>query len=248
MGPGRVIMPSAQQKEFEEPVVVAAASERADLQSLLSEIHAAKIGNLNSVHGRGTVIFAEGEPARGVYILRSGRATVSISSSEGRVVMLRLAQAGDVVGLNSVLRNLPYDTTVKALEPCRTDFISRHEFIEFMQLSEAGAPAILEVLSRELRELTERMKSLVLPQTVNGRLAKLLLEWSRTNGAGEVARVERAFTHEELAQMICSSRETVTRLLTTLTKQDVIRVTSDSIVICNRLALEKIAGGDGRHI
>lgn len=242
-------MPSAQQKEL-EPAVPAAESERADLQSLLGKIHTAKIGNLSSVHGRGTVILAEGEAARGVCILRSGRATVLISSSEGRVVMLRLAQAGDVLGLNSVLRNLPYDATVKALEPCRTDFISRNELMELMQRNEAGAHAVLQALSQELTELTERVKLLLLPQTVNARLAKLLLEWTRTN-EGDVAaeaRVERAFTHEELAQMICSSRETVTRLLTTFTRQGVIRVTSDSLLICNRLALEKIAGGDGRHI
>jgi CRP-like cAMP-binding protein len=235
-------MPSAQQHEF-EPAVVASESERADLQSLLSEIHAAKIGNLNSVHGRGTVIFSEGEAARGVYILRSGRATVMISSSEGRVVMLRLVQAGDVLGLNSVLRNLPYDATVKALEPCRTDFVSRADLLEFMQRSAAGAQAVLKVLSRELGDLTERTKSLLLPQTVTGRFARLLLEWGRidnSDSAGTV-RVERAFTHEEMAQMICSSRETVTRLLSTLTKESIIRVTSHSIFICNQPALEKIA-------
>lgn len=236
-------MPSAQQKEFEEPLGIAAARERADLQSLIGEIHAAKIANLNSVHGRGTVIFAEGEPARGVYILRSGRATVSIASSEGRVVMLRMAQAGDVLGLNSVLRNLPHDATVKALGPCRTDFVSRHELLEFIQQNEAGAQAVLRVLSQELTELTDRVKLLVLTQTVNGRLAKQLLEWSNSNGTGaaETARVDRVFTHEEIGQMICSSRETVTRLLAVLSKKSIIRVTSDSILICNRPALEKIA-------
>ena len=109
------------------------------IYSLIREIHGSNIGNLNSLHGRGTVLFAEGEPARGVYILRTGRATVSISSSEGRIVMLRMAQAGDVLGLNSVLRNCSYDTTVKTLEPCRTDFISRVELIELMQQSQAGS-------------------------------------------------------------------------------------------------------------
>ena len=54
-------------------------------------------------------------------------------------------------------------------------------------------------------------------------------------------RLNKVFTHEEIAQMICSSRETVTRLLATLSRQQVIRVTSDSILIRDRLALEKIA-------
>jgi CRP/FNR family transcriptional regulator len=221
-------MPSAQQ-QFDEPLGVTGRTYE-ELESLLNEFRASNASNLNSVHGRGVVLFAEGEPVRGVYILRSGRASVSISSSEGRVVMLRVARAGDVLGLNSVLRNGSYDTTVKALEPCRTDFIPRAQLIELMEQSEAGARAILKMLSRELSELTDRAKQVLLPQTVSGRLARLLLD-----GA-----LDKFLTHEQMAQMICTSRETVTRLLATLSKQQVIRVTSDSILILDRLALEQI--------
>ena len=238
-------MPSAQHREIEEPLEVAADQPRADLHSLLHAIRASSNGNLNSLHGRGRVLFSEGEPARGVYILRSGRAAVSISSGEGRVVMLRMARADDVLGLNSVLRDGLYDTTVKTLEPCRTDFIARPELIEVMQRSQAGAQAILKILSRELTELTDHAKLLLLPQTVRGRLAKLLLEWSNGRGSdtSRTVRLDRVFTHEEIAQMICSSRETVTRLLANLSRQRVIRITSDSILIRDRLALEKLAVG-----
>jgi CRP-like cAMP-binding protein len=99
-----------------------------------------------------------------------------------------------------------------------------------MEQSEPGARAILKMLSRELTELTDRAKLVLLPQTVSGRLAKLLLD-----GA-----LDKFLTHEQMAQMICTSRETVTRLLATLSKQQVIRVTSDSILILDRLALEQI--------
>ena len=229
-------MPNARHVEIDEPSNGHRNEAQADLSLLLREIHASKIGHLNSLHGRGRVLFAEGEPARGVYILRTGRATVSISSSEGRVVLLRMAQAGDVLGLNPVLRNSSYDTTVKTLEPCRTDFISRVELIDLMQKSPAGAYAILRIVGHELTELTNRAKSLLLPKTVSGRLARLLLEWSNENGA----RLDRILTHEEIAQMICTSRETVTRLLASLSRQQVISVTSNSILIHDRLALEKI--------
>ena len=163
--------------------------------------------------------------------------------------MLRVAQPGDVLGLNSVLRNLPYDATVKAIEPCRTDFIPRNELLGFIQQNEAGAQTVLNVVSRELTELTDRMKLLLLPQTVNSRLAKLLLEWSKANGsdAAGPTRVDRVLTHEEMAQMICTSRETVTRLLAIMSRRSIIRVTPDSILICNPLSLEKIAISDGRH-
>ena len=228
-------MPSARQIEVDQPQN---GQSDADLYSLIREIHGSNVHNLNSLHGRGTVLFAEGEPARGVYLLRSGRATVSISSSEGRIVMLRLAQAGDVLGLNSVLRNCSYDTTVKTLEPCRTDFISRAELLELMQQSQAGAQTILKILSRELTELTDRAKLLLLPQTASGRFAKLLLGWSNGNGS-----VDRVFTHEEIAQMICSSRETVTRLLASMSRRKIIQITSDSFLIRDCTALERMALG-----
>jgi len=235
-------MPSAQEINIEESFEVPAAEPHVDLHSLLNTIRPSHTGNLNVLHGRGSVLFAEGEPARGVHLLRTGRAVVSIASSEGRVVMLRIAQAGDAVGLNSVLRDCPYDTTVKALEPCRTDFVSRAELMELMQRSPAGADAVLNLLSRELTELTERAKLLLLPQTVSGRLAKLLLGWINGNSTDSLStvRLDRLFTHEEIAQMICTSRETVTRLLSNLCKKEIISVTSDSILIYNRLALEKL--------
>lgn len=238
-------MPSAQQKENEQPLELTAGQPQADFNSLLHEIRGSKVGRLNSLHDSGRVLFAEGQPARGVFILRTGRATISISSSEGRVVMLRIAEAGDVLGLNSVLRNSPHDTTVKTVEPCRTDFISRAELMELMQHSQAGAQAMLAILARELSDLTDRAKLLLLPQTVSGRLARLLLKWMNENakdGSPNV-RLDKVFTHDEIAQMICSSRETVTRVLAKLSRQQVIHITSDSILIRDRPTLEKIGLG-----
>lgn len=226
-------MPSAQHVEVPEPEGRPAGE---DLQLLLREIHASNIRYLDSVHGRGKILFAEGEPARGVYILRTGSAAVSISSSEGRLVTLRLAQPGDVLGLNSVLRGSAHDTTVKALAACRTDFIPRSELTELIETSQAGAHAIFKLLSHELTQLTERTRSLLLAQTATARLAKLLLEW--TNGAG---RIDRVFTHEEIAQMICSSRETVTRLLAMMSRRKIIQIDADSIIVRDRVALEKLA-------
>src|SRR5688500_18430693 len=93
-----VIMPSAQKLEFDE---LARGKAEPDLYSLLREIRTANVSTLNSLHRRGTVLFAEGEAVRGVYILRTGSATISISSSVGRVVILRMAHPGDVLVLDS---------------------------------------------------------------------------------------------------------------------------------------------------
>jgi CRP/FNR family transcriptional regulator len=209
---------------------------------LLREIHALNIRSFSSLHGRGSMLFAEGEPARGVYMLRTGRATVSISSSEGRVVILRLAQPGDLLGLNAVLRSSTYEATVRMLGPSRVDFISRSELMELLENSDDGAGAVMKLLSRELAELTERARILLLPQTARARLAQLLLRWSREPQGNSRSRVfDKVFTHEQIAQMIGSSRETVTRLLASMSRRKIVRVTSNSILIRDGAALEKMA-------
>ena len=233
-------MPSAQHVEIDQPSDRPVAG---DLNSLLCEIHAFNIRSFSSLHRRGSVLFAEGEPARGIYILRTGRATVSISSSEGRVVILRMAEEGDVLGLNAVLRGSTYEATVKILGPSRVDFISRAELLQLVENSDAGAVAAMKLLSRELAELTERAKTLLLPPTARARLAQLLLQWGREQ-QGDTSRarvIDKVFTHEEVAQMIGSSRETVTRLLTSLSRRNVVQITSDSILINNWVALETMA-------
>ena len=218
---------------------------RADLRALLQAIHSSNISKLSLIHARGKVLFVEGEPARGVFILRTGRATASISSSEGKVVTLRIAQPGDVLGLNSALRNASYNTTVKTIESCRLDFIPRKGLIQLIETSQPAARAISQILSREVAEFTERARLLLLPQTADAKLARLLLEWCEQAGTSrsQAVSIARSFTHEEIAHMICSSRETVTRLLASLNKRQILRVTPDSIMVCDRGALQKMAVG-----
>ena len=236
-------MASAQQKELDQQAEFAIDEPATAFRSLLHAIHSSNISNLSLLHPRGKVLFAEDEPSRGVFILRSGRALVSISSSEGRMVILRVAQPGDVLGLNSVLRNAPYNTTVKTIQSCRTDFIRRMDLVGLMERSQPAAQAIAQILGREMAELTERARSLLLPQTAPAKLARLLLEWSEEDGNNNsgTIRIPKSFTQEETAHMICSSRETVTRTLASLNQQGIIRVTADSILICNRVALQRVA-------
>jgi CRP/FNR family transcriptional regulator len=211
----------------------------------LGSVGASNNRKLDSLHCRGSVLFAEGEPARGIYILRTGRATVSISSSEGRIVILRMAHAGDVLGLNAVLCNSAYEATVKTLEPSRVNFISRAELTELVENSNAGAAAVIRLLSRELAQLTERTRSLLLPHTAEAKLARLLLQWTKEPRANnsQPRAIDKVFTHEEIAQMICSSRETVTRLLTSMSRRNIVLISSDSILIRDGAALEEMAGG-----
>lgn len=233
-------MPSAQHVQTEERFSGLVGGNQ---NSLLAEIDRLSTRNLDSLHGRGNVLFAEGEPARGILILRAGSATVSISSSEGRVVILRLVHAGAVLGLNAVLRNSSYEATVKTLEPSRVNFVSRTELMELVQNSDAVAAAVIESVSQELAQFIDRARTLLLPQTARARFAQLLLELS-SELPGNDSRsgvIDKVFTHEELAQMIGSSRETVTRSLASLVRRQIVRTTAQSIFIRDRAALEEMA-------
>lgn len=212
-------------------------------ETLSTLIRLNKVDHMSSLHPRGRVLFAEETSPRGVYILRAGKVSLSASSSEGRVAMLRIAQPGDVLGLNSVLRNVPYDATARTLSASRTEFVSRSKLLELIEHDQSAALAVTMLLSEELTELIERAKSLSFAGTVSGRLARLLLEQARTNSADPhyALTFERVLTHEEIAQMISSSRETVTRLLATLSRREVIHITPQSILIKDPLALEKLA-------
>ena len=209
---------------------------------LLKEIEGIGDSKLTRLHRRGEVIFAEGQRARGISVLRSGRAKVSISSSEGKVLILRIEQAGAILGVNAVLRNTTYDLTVRTIESCRTDYIPRAAFMALLGKSEQARIGLAETLSRELTGMIERAKSLFLPQNTGEKLARLLVEWCDEWGEVEPrgTRLHNHFTQEEMAQMIGASRETVTRLLGHFSKRRLIQLEPNTIIVKDREALETV--------
>jgi len=176
-------------------------------------------------------------------VLCAGRAKVSISSSEGKTVILRIAQSGDLLGVNSVLKALPYEATVETLERCRIDFVPRADFIKLLDKSKAARVGVSEALGNELSDVVERARSLLLSQSAVEKLARLLLKWCDELGEvrPEGIRVNPGLTQEEIAQMICASRETVTRLLAQLKRKQIVILADSAIFVRNRKALESLA-------
>src|SRR2546423_15518691 len=77
------------------------------------------------IYPRGAVVFHEGTVARGVYVLSSGRAKISISSADGKKLIMRIAGGGEVLGLYAGLTGKPFEATAEELAGGRGDFISR---------------------------------------------------------------------------------------------------------------------------
>lgn len=199
---------------------------------------------LTSIYPRGTVLFAEGQPANRVYLLRSGRAKISISSAAGKKVVLRVQPASAILGVNSVIREAPYDVTVETIERCRIDFVSRSDFMKILDESETARLGVADTLSNELSDVVEHVRSLLLSKSCEEKLARLLLKWCDDQGelrSGEI-QLNPRLTHEEIAQMICASRETVTRVLSEFRRRHVINLVGNTVVVCKRNVLEFVAG------
>ena len=190
----------------------------------------------------GALLFLEGQMPRGVFVLCSGRVKLSTTSREGKVLILKIAQPGDLLGLSAAISGTPYEKSAETSGPCQLSFIERDALISLAgKYGELGLHAA-QTLSQEFQSAYRDIHDLVLARSSAGKLAKLLLSWTvgRENEAREI-RIRSSLTHEEMAQMIGASRETVTRLLSSLKKKQLISLEGSTLVIHNRTALEALA-------
>ncbi|HMH06198.1 MAG TPA: Crp/Fnr family transcriptional regulator [Terriglobales bacterium] len=198
-----------------------------------------------STYPGGAVLFVEGQMPRGGMVLCSGKVKLSTTSRDGKVLILKMAVPGEGLGLSAVISGTPYELTAETAGPCQVNFIDRESLMKLLdKYGELGLHAA-QALSREFQSAYRDIHELVLARSSAGKLARLLLSWSagrvgREGGASEV-RIRSSLTHEEIAQMIGSSRETVTRLLSELKKKELIRLEGSILVIRNRTALEALA-------
>ena len=196
----------------------------------------------HSVMPSGALLFVEGQTPRGVYVLCSGKVKLSTTSKEGKVLILKQAEAGEVLGLSAAVSGTNYEMTAETSTPCQLDFIGRQDLMTLLQHeSEVGVHAA-QTLSREFQSAYRDIHDLVLARSSSGKLARLLLSCAPPRSqVSDEQRLRSTMTHEEMAQRIGSSRETVTRLLSNLKKKRLIRLEGERLVIRDRTGLEALA-------
>jgi CRP/FNR family transcriptional regulator len=190
----------------------------------------------------GAILFVEGQMPRGLFVLCSGKVKLSSTSREGKVLILKTAEAGEALGLSAAISGQSYEMTAETATPCHVNFVDRRSLLSLLQShSEVGMHAA-QSLSLEFQSAYRDMHDLVLARSSSGKLARLLLSFSKAQFSNtEEARLRSIMTHEEMAQRIGSSRETVTRLLSDLKRKRLIRLDGATLVIQNRTALEALA-------
>lgn len=190
----------------------------------------------------GALLFIEGQAARGVYLLCQGRAKLMITNSEGRTLIVKIAQAGEIFGVNAVITGRPHELTLETLQPSQMAFIGREDFLKLIKEHGDVCLQAVQHLSRDCQAAHDSIRSIGLSHSVSEKLARFLLEWSAEGQESDGGvRMKLPLTHEEMAQLIGSSRETVTRTLSGFKKESIAELRGSMLVVLDRNALENLA-------
>ena len=186
---------------------------------------------------KGSVIVFEDDPGDALYLVAKGQVKVVLIGEDGREVILSVLGEGNFFGEMSLIDEKPRSATVIAMVDSAVLVLRREDFQARLRTSPEIAIALLRELSRRLRRADEKIGSLVLLD-VSGRLADLILRLAEEEGGD---RITKKLTHNVLAQMIGSSRETVSRTMRDFTERELVQVTRKEITILNRPLLERAA-------
>lgn len=196
-----------------------------------------------SVYPAGAVLFLEKQDPRGVFVVCSGEVKLSFSSSAGKTLILKIAKPGDILGLMATVTGSPYEVTAETLYPSQVIFVRREDFIRFLAKHPEANAEVVKQLSASYLGACEQLRTVGLTASVPGKLARILLEWSAT---GKVSKngttIKMPLTHEQIAEFIGTSRETVTRTLGDFKHRQFVALQGATLMVSNRAALESISG------
>jgi CRP/FNR family transcriptional regulator, cyclic AMP receptor protein len=193
----------------------------------------------STVYPEGAVLFLEKQDPRGVFVICHGEVKLTISSSEGKTLILRIAKAGEILGLMAVLSGISYEMTAETLRPSQIAFVRRDDFLRFLAQHAEAYEGVVRQLSSNYHRVCEQLRTVGLSTSAPERLAKLLLEWSAEAEQTQLGtRIKLPLTHEEIAECIGSCRETVTRTLSDFRSKKLVTLKGSNLFIPNRAALQ----------
>ena len=170
-----------------------------------------------------------------------GKAKLSTSSREGKTIITKIAEASDILGLNATISNVPYEVTAEMMEPGQANFIPREPLIQMMGEFPEVTLRIAHQLSRNYFAAHEEIRTLGLATSPSERFAKLLLQWSiKTTQDNGSSQIKLTLTQGEIAEVIGTTRETVTRLFADFKNKHLLQVQGATLVVHSRFAQEQM--------
>jgi len=195
----------------------------------------------SATYPKDAILFVEGQEPRGVFVLCNGRVKLSTTSADGKSIIVRIADAGEIVGLAGTLSGKAYELTAEALEPLQANFIPRDAFLHFLREHGEAAVRVAEILSKIYHATLLEVRYLGFSSSAAQKLARFLLDLPATPSNGNNhARATLTLTHKEIGEMIGASRETVTRLFAHFKREGLIEVHGSHLLVMSRSGLERL--------
>ena len=205
--------------------------------SIFADLDDAALASLERIaaerqYPRDSVIVSQEDKGDALYVVVAGKVKVVLYGKSGREVILSVFKAGDFFGEMSLLDNQPRSANVIALESATMLVLERRAFADHLQAHPKVALGVMAELSRRLRRADAIIGNLALLD-VYGRVARYLRELAKTDGEpSQGAVVIRARpTQQEIASMIGTSRETVSRALSEFQRRGFIELSGRRIIL-----------------
>jgi len=195
-----------------------------------------------ATYPKGAILFMEKQDARGVFVLCEGEVKLSISSAEGKTLIMRVAKSGEILGLLAGMSGAPYEVTAETIRPCQVAFVRREDFQRFVAKHPEASQGVTRQMTLQYQAACEQLHTLGLSVTAHEKLARLLLSWSDSSQQNKNEnRIKLPLTHEEIAEFIGTTRETVTRTLSDFKNRHLVTIHGSTMMIPSRTALEACA-------
>src|SRR5215470_850946 len=198
----------------------------------------------SATYPKDAILFVEGQDPRGVFVLCNGRVKLSTTSADGKSIIVRIAEPGEVVGLAGTLSGKPYELTAEALEPLQANFVPKDAFLLFLHDHAEAAVRVAEIMSRIYHATLLEVRYLGFSSSTGEKLARFLLDLPAHPTSNGHFRATLTLTHKEIGETIGASRETVTRLFANFKREGLVEVHGATIVIPDRSRLERETGVD----
>lgn len=203
------------------------------LFSCLSESDLADIEKVavRKTFPKNTILLSEGDSTDALYVICEGKVKVTIDDNEGKEIILSMLGPGEYFGEMALLDDEPRSASITTKETTQMLIISKNDFMDILS-SKQFAFNLLKDLTKRLREANKKIESLALLD-VYGRVARILNQFAKSKEGKMV--IEEKLTHQEIANMIGSSREMVSLILKELSNGGYITIDKKQITINRKL-------------
>ncbi|PIE02290.1 MAG: cyclic nucleotide-binding protein [Acidobacteria bacterium] len=183
-------------------------------------------------YSKDRILVHENDSGESFFLILNGKVKVTAEGQDGKEVILSFLGPGEFFGELALVDDEPRSANVTAVEQTTVLILHRNDFLTLLETNGQMMKKFMSILSKRLRHANDQIKSLALLDVL-GRIAKLMLDMAEKEGVklldGSV--VFRRPTHQEIASMVGTSRETVSRMISELNKSRFITISGKDIIV-----------------